>query len=436
MATPGAQLTSTRKEVMADKLLDTHSKKYVEDKKRKLLEVRIRGDKVIISGDNRTVRNVKSNTEVLEYLKNIIAAEEDDEDEVEEAFKYVSDEGIEIPPLFCQVGDKAKGWNAKNVEKQTTLYLNLLGAGKGGKLNMTNKTDNTAKPPWFNTKVNWNKYVTPCHASMEDNLAIIKGIFLYFNLDLKVHCMHPPEVEEEIELELELEVPEVREEPGEPPLHEEPAESEEGSGELLGQQEAQPRSEEPRAEGADDLDMEEMDMDMEVADLMDDSEEDSAETAVARDEDTATGPPAMAYCGVAGCAMALNSWSEIKQHMQAVHGDKCLSSIEAAEEESKAAEEEAGEEGMDNLPDPEDTSEALSQNNGFNLFAKRNTVHAGRKPKKSMVAKLQKENEKNAKTNEKTRKSKRARQPNSKFIDGISDDESDQETIGEKKRKV
>ena len=95
----------------------------------------------------------------------------------------------------------------------------------------------------------------------------------------------------------------------------------------------------------------------------------------------------------------------------------------------------AEEEGTDNLPNSEDT-EALSQNNGFNLFAKKDTVHAGRKLKKSMVAKLQKENEKNAKTNEKTRKSKRARQPNSKFIDGISDNESDQETIGEKRRRV
>ena len=89
----------------------------------------------------------------------------------------------------------------------------------------------------------------------------------------------------------------------------------------------------------------------------------------------------MAYC----CNLAFSSWSDIQQHKSQMHSEECCSPTKTTEEEAegegmetKAADEEAAaeaadeeaaaeEEGLDDLSDPQGTSNVLSQKKKLNL---------------------------------------------------------------------
>ena len=79
---------------------------------------------------------------------------------------------------------------SRNVELYTTLLLNLLGAGRSGDLELKKKGV-LVRPPWFSEKVDWRKFTAPTQATYDDNLDIIKGIFHFYNLDMKTHNDHP-----------------------------------------------------------------------------------------------------------------------------------------------------------------------------------------------------------------------------------------------------
>ena len=79
---------------------------------------------------------------------------------------------------------KRQGWNAKNIERYLVLMFSLLGAGRGGDVDLSDKTK---KPLWFSSKVDYRKFKCASYASMEDNVDLIKGIFDYFHLDWKTH---------------------------------------------------------------------------------------------------------------------------------------------------------------------------------------------------------------------------------------------------------
>ena len=50
--------------------------------------------------------------------------------------------------LFCQVGDKKRGWAAKPVEKMASLLFTIMDAGQGGSITLSDKSK--PKPDWFN----------------------------------------------------------------------------------------------------------------------------------------------------------------------------------------------------------------------------------------------------------------------------------------------
>ena len=162
---------------------------YVE-KCNRLLTVHSIGDQIVLGGDSRTVTRATRNKPLLEAIKQLLEdarGEEDDEEEQE--YIYKSTEEVVIPPLFAQIGDKAHGWASKTVEVYLVLLLNILGAGKGGTVSLTDKSK---KPAWFTSKVNWKKFQSPSHSTMVENVDLIKGIFEHFNLDVKTHCKFPP----------------------------------------------------------------------------------------------------------------------------------------------------------------------------------------------------------------------------------------------------
>ena len=90
--------------------------------------------------------------------------------------------------------------------------LNLLGAGKAGDLELKKKGV-LVKPPWFSDKVDWKKFTSASQATADDNLDLVRGIFSFYNLDMKVHNNYPV-VEEQLAAGEDNEQDEDQEEPG------------------------------------------------------------------------------------------------------------------------------------------------------------------------------------------------------------------------------
>ena len=169
------------------KVLQKSEKLFVE-KGYRLLTLRKVGDQFTIGGDQRSVKRLRNNLALKDMLEKLFMDEEGDDESSE--FEFTNTQTVDIPPLFAQPGNKGQGWNSKNIERYLVLLLNLLGAGKGGAISLGDKTK---KPLWFSSKVDWRKFSSPSHASMVENVDLIKGIFDHFNLDIKTPNIYPPQ---------------------------------------------------------------------------------------------------------------------------------------------------------------------------------------------------------------------------------------------------
>ena len=124
---------------------------------------------------------------VIDFLKNIFVANQDEEEGVFETDEEKEDPKVFIPKLFCQVGDKKSGWHSKTVQAFAVLLLTILSGGQGGKFSMADK--GKPPPPWF--VGSWQTYTNPTFASLEANTDLILGIFQFHNLDPRVHNLQP-----------------------------------------------------------------------------------------------------------------------------------------------------------------------------------------------------------------------------------------------------
>lgn len=171
---------------------------YVE-KRNRLLTIHHVGDQIVIGGDQRTVARAAMNQTLIDAFKRLLEDLEVDDGEENQEYKYSSTETIVIPPLFAQEGNKGQGWSSKNVEIYLVLLFNILGAGKGGPISLTNKA---MKPAWFSSKVDWKNFKSASHSTMVENVDLIKGIFSHFNLNMRTHCKYPsPPAEDHEELQ-------------------------------------------------------------------------------------------------------------------------------------------------------------------------------------------------------------------------------------------
>ena len=198
-----------RKAAVATRLLEKAQKVHVEENEQRLFSVfRFVTGEIILAGDSKSMKRAKAagilGAQVLDAIRYLMDEGEEEEEEGEgenQELKYLTSEP-KIPKLFCQIGDKARGWSNATVRLYTTLLLNLLGAGKGGNIIMTTK-GKSERPPWFSSKVNWKEYTAPGYASMEDNVDVIRGVFDFFDLSIKTHCKYPVvEVDEQVDGEL------------------------------------------------------------------------------------------------------------------------------------------------------------------------------------------------------------------------------------------
>ena len=156
MAKVAEELTTMRKEVVADKLKERQDKEYVE-KGRPYLGFSKRGSKVVVTGDSVRMQKLQANPEALDLIKSFFNG---DNENVE--LKFEKDEEIYIPPFFCPVGDV-------QVTTILVVLLNILDSGKVGGSKMANKERNPIPPPWFTDKVGYLNWKNPSYSNIGDN---------------------------------------------------------------------------------------------------------------------------------------------------------------------------------------------------------------------------------------------------------------------------
>ena len=183
-------------EVVADKVLLKALQSYTDKGQRNVLVITEFDGKINIKGSKNLIAGLRGSPELEYSLHQVFelstrVADEDLEHEKGEKGVYSLYNDLKLPKLFAPFKDKERGWNAKNVEMQALLYINLLGFGNGGESSFKKATN---KPKWFPNSLAFHgpdAYIHPSKASIQQNEDLIESILLTFGYDPKTHCEYP-----------------------------------------------------------------------------------------------------------------------------------------------------------------------------------------------------------------------------------------------------
>ena len=120
----------TKKEINIDQNFDKTLKDHVSKHHRRNLCLSIRGSQVVLSGKENTVELARENLEsmtVADLMEAMKVMENDNDDE--EEMRYKSTEKVEFPPM--KVKFRGCLWTLQKARDQLSIYLNILGFGKG-----------------------------------------------------------------------------------------------------------------------------------------------------------------------------------------------------------------------------------------------------------------------------------------------------------------
>ena len=113
-----------------DKKFDKVLNEHVSKNRRRTLCLSVRGNQVVLSGEETCVEVALENKEemtvgdLMEAMK-LMGGDEDDEE-----MKFKTTENIEFPPF--RVKFKGKKWTTLRAREELSKVLSILGFGKGG----------------------------------------------------------------------------------------------------------------------------------------------------------------------------------------------------------------------------------------------------------------------------------------------------------------
>ena len=110
----------------ANKAFDKALKDHVVKEKNRVLCISIRGQDIVIGGEEKSVALARENMENM-TLEEITRAMKEIE-EAEDELNFKSTEPVKFPPM--RVKFKGKQWNIKTARNQLALYMNVIGFGK------------------------------------------------------------------------------------------------------------------------------------------------------------------------------------------------------------------------------------------------------------------------------------------------------------------
>ena len=170
----------------ANKAFDKALKDHVVKEKKRILCISIRGQEVVIGGEEKSVVLARENMENMTLGEITRAMKEIDE--AEDDFTFRSTEPVKFPPM--KVKFKGKLWNHKTARSQLAVYMNVIGFGKGGNRNYGNPDH---EPEGWPDEHSFVALEGAGYASVKVASDIIESLLAYHGIDAKTH----PYTEEE-----------------------------------------------------------------------------------------------------------------------------------------------------------------------------------------------------------------------------------------------
>ena len=162
-------------EVIADKVFGKAIEDYGEKLRRNVLVVTKFENRAEVIVSTNIARKLEKRPELAKALQELFESGNDGQEE--DDYSLVSNRSIHFPKLLASFKDIKRGWNNDVVIDQTTLYLNILGYGKGGSKSLVDtKFKKAEKPKWWDDANNFEKYSHPSKAKMRVNQDIIEHI--------------------------------------------------------------------------------------------------------------------------------------------------------------------------------------------------------------------------------------------------------------------
>ena len=183
-------------EVIADKVFGKAIEDYGEKSRKNVLVVTEFKNRAEVIVSTNIARKLEKRPELAKALQELFESGNDGQEE--DDYSLVSNRSIHFPKLLAPFKNIKRGWNNDVVIDQTTLYLNILGYGKGGTKSLIDtKFKKADKPKWWDDANNFEKYSHPSKAKMRVNEDIIESILRYHGYDPLTHCENPdPEPKE------------------------------------------------------------------------------------------------------------------------------------------------------------------------------------------------------------------------------------------------
>ena len=173
-------------EVIADRMFGKAIADYGETSKRKVLVVTEFDNRAEIVVSSKIAKKLEKRPGLVKALKELFELENDSEDE---DYELLSDKSFYLPKLSVPFKNVEQGWTYDVVIDQATLYLNILGYGKGGTKSLVDtKFKSAEKPVWWDDSNNFAKYSAPSKAKMKVNEDVIESILKHHGYDPETHC--------------------------------------------------------------------------------------------------------------------------------------------------------------------------------------------------------------------------------------------------------
>ena len=170
----------SRTVIKIDNAFDKFLTDHVTKNGRRTLCLSIRGSQAVLSGEENSVELAMENLEnmtvsdLLEAMKLM--------DHEEEEMRYKSTEKVKFPAM--KVKFKGRLWTLQKARDQLSIYLNILGFGKGGTKKFKVVSD---EPDGWPDEQSFEAFEHPSYANMSTVNDIIESLLKYHGFDAKTH---------------------------------------------------------------------------------------------------------------------------------------------------------------------------------------------------------------------------------------------------------
>ena len=155
-------------------------KDHVVNKSRRTVCLSVRGSQVVFSGEENSVILAKENMEDM-TVADLVEAMKAMDDEPE-GLKYKTTETVVFPPM--KVKFKGRRWNISAAREQLTIYLNILGFGKGGTRKYKDPAD---EPEGWPDEHSFLTFEHPAYSKLAIANDIIESLLHHHGIDAQSH---------------------------------------------------------------------------------------------------------------------------------------------------------------------------------------------------------------------------------------------------------